>query len=331
MDETLFKDCPLNGMPLGERRSDGTMPIRKASSAIRPSNEQDDNGTSIPLQTKLTTRTLPLTELSAVDLSISEQKRNTRSLILVASLITTPQNLGGLSRCAEIFGAEALYIPSLSIMQHNLFLSVAVSSHLHSPILPVLPAGLPAFLRSKQAEGWTVVGVEQTDQSKVLGREGTVLPERCVLVMGAEKTGIPGVVLKECDLCVEIEQVEIMRSLNVQTAAATVLYEYGRLWGKDGVLIVSYRTLSCCQAFKSHGPLRRYRYRFERQPGLYHCTRHCVPRSIAMYAREPLRWNLRDSNRAPRFRSDNDRQGWITALDIRQVVATDNTPVYVSL
>jgi len=42
--------------------------------------------------------------------------------------------------------------------------------------------------------------------------------------------------LKECDLCVEIEQVGIMRSLNVQTAAATVLYEYGRLWGKDGLL-----------------------------------------------------------------------------------------------
>ncbi|KAK3065069.1 hypothetical protein LTS18_011759 [Coniosporium uncinatum] len=172
----------------------------------------------------------------AVDLSISEPKRNTRSLILVAPVITTPQNLGGLSRCAEIFGAEALYIPSLSIMQHNLFLSVAVSSHLHLPILPVLPADLPAFLRSKQAEGWTVLGVEQTDQSKVLGREGTVLPERCVLVIGAEKTGISGVVLKECDLCVEIEQVGIMRSLNVQTAAATVLYEYGRLWGKDGVL-----------------------------------------------------------------------------------------------
>jgi tRNA guanosine-2'-O-methyltransferase len=52
-------------------------------------------------------------------------------------------------------------------------------------------------------------------------------------VLGAERTGMPADVLVECDECVEIRQWGSTRSMNVQTAAATVLYEWRRQWG-DG-------------------------------------------------------------------------------------------------
>jgi tRNA guanosine-2'-O-methyltransferase len=44
--------------------------------------------------------------------------------------------------------------------------------------------------------------------------------------------GMPAAVLGECDILVEIPQVGVTRSLNVQTAAAIVLFEYGRQHGK---------------------------------------------------------------------------------------------------
>ena len=76
--------------------------------------------------------------------------------------------------------------------------------------------------------GFTVVGIEQTDRSSMLGSPEAILPEKVVLVVGSEKEGIPAVVLTECDILVEIPQQGITRSLNVQTAVSIVLFEYIR-------------------------------------------------------------------------------------------------------
>lgn len=178
---------------------------------------------SIPLQTKSSTWQSSI-------LSESPDSRHSTPLILVASLIDNPYNLGGLSRCAEIFGVHSLILHSLETLNRRDFLSVAVTSHKHLPIQAVAPETLPAFLTERKKEGYTVVCVEQTDQSKVLGEESTKLPQKTVLVLGSEKEGVPGPVLAEADICVEVRQVGVTRSLNVQTAAAIALFEYQRQW-----------------------------------------------------------------------------------------------------
>jgi len=83
-----------------------------------------------------------------------------------------------------------------------------------------------------------IVGIEQTDQSIILGKEdsgkegisGGRLPKKAVLMLGSEREGIPAELLGEVDMCVEIEQRGETRSLNVQTAAAVVCYEWNRQW-----------------------------------------------------------------------------------------------------
>ncbi|OQO14167.1 hypothetical protein B0A48_01043 [Cryoendolithus antarcticus] len=170
--------------------------------------------------------------------------------ILISSLVDNALNLGGLSRCAEIFGAEAMYVRDPRVVADKAFISVSVSSHNHLAILPCGVEALPALLEAKKREeGWRIVGIEQTDRSLVVGskelgeallggenggagREGS----KIVLVVGSEREGIPAAVLAVCDVLVEIPQVGVTRSLNVQTAAAVVLFELGRLRrGKAGV------------------------------------------------------------------------------------------------
>ena len=80
-------------------------------------------------------------------------------------------------------------------------------------------------------EGFKVVGIEQTDRSVILGTKECVLPQKCILVMGSEREGIPALVLSECDVLVEIRQVGVTRSLNVQTACGIVLSEWVRQHG----------------------------------------------------------------------------------------------------
>jgi tRNA guanosine-2'-O-methyltransferase len=149
-------------------------------------------------------------------------------LILVASLIDNPHNLGGLSRCAEIFGCEKLVLRDPLVVNNRQFTLVSVSSHLHLPLEQVKPEDLGRYLVERKQEGYTVVGVEQTDSSQVLGNEGTALPEKTVLVMGSEREGIPTEILVDCDICIEVRQMGLTRSLNVQTAASIALFEYAR-------------------------------------------------------------------------------------------------------
>lgn len=149
-------------------------------------------------------------------------------LLLVASLIENPYNLGGLSRVSEIFGAQAMYVRDPRIIAEKDFTSVSVSSHNHVDIMPLTVSDMSAWTTQKKSEGWTVVGIEQTDRSVLLGEASAVLPEKTILVLGSESLGMPAAVLGECDMLVEIPQIGVTRSLNVQTAAAIVLFEYGR-------------------------------------------------------------------------------------------------------
>lgn len=53
-------------------------------------------------------------------------------------------------------------------------------------------------------------------------------PEKCVLVLGNEKEGIPFGLIPHLDSVVEIPQSGIIRSLNVHVSAAIAIWEFTR-------------------------------------------------------------------------------------------------------
>merc|ERR1712202_62578 len=64
----------------------------------------------------------------------------------------------------------------------------------------------------------TIVGVEQTQESRPL--QEFKFPKKCVLLLGSEKEGIPVELLQQVDICVEIPQQGLIRSLNVHVTGA---------------------------------------------------------------------------------------------------------------
>jgi tRNA guanosine-2'-O-methyltransferase len=170
----------------------------------------------------------------------SAQNQRPSSVILVASLIDNPTNLGGLSRISESFGLEALYINDVKKVAHKDFKATSVTSEKHLPIRELRIHGVPSFLIDAKTKGYEVVGIEQTDRSGILGEDGVadkmdtkglgLLPKKCVLVLGSEKGGISPEVLSVIDRCVEIRTVGVTRSLNVQTAGGIAVYEWWREW-----------------------------------------------------------------------------------------------------
>jgi tRNA guanosine-2'-O-methyltransferase len=51
-------------------------------------------------------------------------------------------------------------------------------------------------------------------------------PAKAVLLLGKEKEGIPVEFLQSVDICVEIPQLGIIRSLNVHVSGAISIWEY---------------------------------------------------------------------------------------------------------
>jgi tRNA guanosine-2'-O-methyltransferase len=218
-------------LPLGIQSSSNTQ--HNADLPIQPTQQQSKDSARTEafaaLQTKGTAYLATSTDETPTDSESNATATRPTSLIVVGSLVDNAYNLGGLSRISEIFGAAALYINSpRTVLANKDFISVAVSSQHHLPINDLHADNLSAFLTERKMQGYTVVGVEQTDRSVLLGSEACKLPAKTLLVLGRESQGVPASVLGECDLLVEIPQKGVTRSMNVQTAAAVVLFEYAR-------------------------------------------------------------------------------------------------------
>lgn len=70
--------------------------------------------------------------------------------------------------------------------------------------------------------------LNETIRQSSVSLEKFTFPERCVLVLGREKEGIPTELLQIIDVCVEIPQLGIIRSLNVHVSASIMLFDYTR-------------------------------------------------------------------------------------------------------
>ncbi|KAF3930634.1 hypothetical protein ABW19_dt0205862 [Dactylella cylindrospora] len=156
-------------------------------------------------------------------------RRQSHDLYVIASLVDNFFNLGGICRASELSGVRELYMNNKSVaLKSKDFTSVSVASEHWLPIAELKKADIAELLARKRREGYSIVGIEQTDRSVILGSREFAFPVKTVLVIGAEKTGIPPELLAEMDICVEVKQFGETRSMNVQTATAVVLYEYIR-------------------------------------------------------------------------------------------------------
>ncbi|PUZ43320.1 hypothetical protein GQ55_9G652300 [Panicum hallii var. hallii] len=153
-------------------------------------------------------------------------KQSQQELIVVASLVDRIPNLAGLTRTCEVFRAAGLVVADKSILQDKQFRLISVTAEKWLPISEVPVDSVKAYLERKRAQGYSVIGLEQTAHSRPLDQFS--FPRRTVLVLGREKEGIPVDIIHALDGCVEIPQLGVVRSLNVHVSGAIAVWEYTR-------------------------------------------------------------------------------------------------------
>ena len=112
----------------------------------------------------------------------------------------------------------------MHVLQDKVFQSTSVTSESWLPIEEVSPRMLEAYLLQLRSQGYTLLGLEQTSQSEQLHE--FQFPEKCALLLGKEKLGIPPPLIRLLDHCIEIPQYGFVRSLNVHVSASVTIWEY---------------------------------------------------------------------------------------------------------
>jgi hypothetical protein len=87
------------------------------------------------------------------------------SLVLCASLVENPMNLGLLCRTAEAFRLEALVLQELALAQGRKFRQVAVATHQWQPLEACAVEQLPDWLADRRQQGYTPIALDLQPQA----------------------------------------------------------------------------------------------------------------------------------------------------------------------
>lgn len=218
--EGLFKKYLTNkGWPIGHDDTSSWLTRR-----IEQENSSFKEPTSDP-PSQLQMKSGAWKTLMDIDNSKPEKTVSRSDLVVVASLVDKTPNLGGICRLCDVLGVGLLTIPSIKMKNNPQFKNVAVTADRWMPIEEVTPQDIASFMRLKKQEGYTLIGLEQTDKSVELDGHYR-FPQKSLIVLGTEAHGIPGPLLSELDLCLEIRQFGVVRSMNIQTATAVIVHSY---------------------------------------------------------------------------------------------------------
>lgn len=155
----------------------------------------------------------------------NERAKPTDRMILVAlDEISDPHNTGAILRTAWLLGARAIFIPEhRSASLSPTVTKVASGGAEHVAVNTC--SNLPNELNSLKDIGFWVFGLAADGES--IQRKKS-LPERIVLVVGAEDKGLRSTVKSVCDEIFSLPQLDRDASYNASVAAALALYEVTR-------------------------------------------------------------------------------------------------------
>ena len=142
---------------------------------------------------------------------------------LILDNVRSQHNIGSAFRTCDAFRVGRICLcgisatpPSAEIHKSALGAEFSVDWTYHEDTLSAVEA--------LKAEGWTIISVEQTENSTMLGDFRPEAGQKYALVFGNEVRGVRQDVVDASDLCLEIPQYGTKHSLNVSVSIGIVLW-----------------------------------------------------------------------------------------------------------
>ena len=165
----------------------------------------------------------PLDNLFVEDI-IQRTREQATSTILVLDQASDPRNIGAVMRSARAFGADAIIVQDRNSPPETGTMAKAASGALET--IPLVRATnlARALWALKDADYW-VSGLDGYAETSI---DDADISEKCVIVLGAEGTGLRRLTRETCDQTVKIPINPDAESLNLSNAAAIALFALTR-------------------------------------------------------------------------------------------------------
>ena len=153
------------------------------------------------------------------------RQRPESGVVLVLDNVRSAHNTGSAFRTADAFGVDKIYLGGICPVPPSPDLrKVALGAEEVVPFEHV--QDVPSLVRRLQADGYTVVAVEQTVHSVKLDKFTREPGRKYALVFGNEVEGVQQEVVDACDFSLEIPQQGTKHSLNVSVSVGVVLWAF---------------------------------------------------------------------------------------------------------
>ena len=153
------------------------------------------------------------------------RSRERSGVVLVLDNVRSAHNTGSAFRTADAFGVDKIYLGGICPVPPSPELrKVALGAEEVVPFEHV--ADVPELVRHLQADGYTVIAVEQTVNSVKLDQFTREPGRKYALVFGNEVDGVQQEVVDACDFSIEIPQKGTKHSLNVSVSIGVVLWAF---------------------------------------------------------------------------------------------------------
>ncbi|WP_299452837.1 RNA methyltransferase [uncultured Microscilla sp.] len=159
-------------------------------------------------------------------LSVEDFKETPKKpIVVVLDNIRSMHNVGSSFRTSDAFLVEKIYLCGITAKPPHREIQKTALGATESVAWRHVATTEEAIVALKQ-EGWTIVAIEQVDESVSLEKFNFEADKKYAFVFGNEVFGVDEEVVKQADVCIEIPQFGTKHSLNISVSMGVVIWDY---------------------------------------------------------------------------------------------------------
>lgn len=159
-------------------------------------------------------------------ISVDEFKKAEKTpLAVVLDNVRSALNVGSVFRTCDAFRIEKIILGGITACPpNNEIRKTAIGAE--QSVEWEYAKDTVSAVENLKAQGYTIIAIEQADQSIMIDSLSSVQISKAALVFGNEVKGVDDRIMDICDICVEIPQYGTKHSLNVSVSAGIAIWEF---------------------------------------------------------------------------------------------------------
>ncbi|MGM9818520.1 MAG: RNA methyltransferase [Paludibacteraceae bacterium] len=150
-----------------------------------------------------------------------------KPLVVILDNVRSLHNVGSVFRTSDAYLVEKIFLCGIT--------AVPPSAEIHKTALGAedtvqweYAENTVAVVASLKANGYTVLAIEQVEDSVSLNDFAIDNNRKYAVILGNEVKGVQQSVVDQCDACIELPQFGTKHSLNVSVTAGIVIWEFAK-------------------------------------------------------------------------------------------------------